>query len=54
MPEILASALHEKPVLSTDGRELGTVFDIFLRLKTEESRLQLGRRSQLARCPVYS
>lgn len=28
VPEILASALHERPVLSTDGWELGTVYNL--------------------------
>ena len=34
MPEILASALHEKPVLSTDGRELGTVYNLTMEQRT--------------------
>jgi len=34
MPEILASALHEKPVLSTDGWELGTVYNLTMEQRT--------------------
>jgi sporulation protein YlmC with PRC-barrel domain len=34
MPEILASALHEKPVLTTDGRELGTVYNLTMEQRT--------------------
>jgi len=34
MPEILASALHEKPVLSTDGWELGTVYNLMMERRT--------------------
>jgi len=34
MPEVLASALPEKPVLSTDGRELGTVHNLTIEQRT--------------------
>jgi sporulation protein YlmC with PRC-barrel domain len=34
MPEILASALREKPVLSTGGRELGTVYNLTMERRT--------------------
>jgi len=34
MPEILASALHERPVLSTDGWELGTVYNLTMEQRT--------------------
>ena len=34
VPEILASALHEKPVLSTDGWELGTVYNLMMERRT--------------------
>ena len=34
MPEVLASALPEKPVLSSDGRELGTVYSLTMEPQT--------------------
>ena len=34
MPEVLASTLHNKPVLSTDGREVGVVHNLTVRPQT--------------------
>ena len=34
MPEVLASALNDKPVLSTDGREVGTVYNLTIDQRT--------------------
>ena len=34
MPGVLASALNNKPVLSTDGREVGTVYNLTMDRQT--------------------
>ncbi len=34
MPEVLASALPEKPVLSSDGREIGVVHGLTMDVRT--------------------
>jgi len=36
MPQVLASALPDQPVLSTDGRELGTVTNLTMEPRTGE------------------
>lgn len=36
MPEVLASTLPDKPVLTTDGRELGTVHNLTIEQRTGE------------------
>lgn len=41
MPEVLASALPDQPVLSTDGRELGTVTNLTMEPRTGELAMLL-------------
>lgn len=41
MSAVLASALLEKPVLSTDGRELGTVYGLTTQRRTGSLRTLL-------------
>lgn len=36
MPEVLASSLPEKPVLSADGREIGVVHGLTMNVQTGE------------------
>jgi sporulation protein YlmC with PRC-barrel domain len=42
MPEVLASALPEKPVLSSDGRESGAVHGLTMDVRTGEGDTLIG------------